>query len=78
MARKRFIRVGTSNPEEYEKITVEKAKCDYYLKVFNELRKLDDKLEEDLILHLLRIKSPLLVRMNIRVETVIIYQPKKK
>lgn len=78
MKPRRFVRVGVSNPEEYEKITIEKVKCDYYLKVFGELRRLDNKLEEDLILHLLRTKSPLLVRMNIRVETVTIYQPKKK
>jgi hypothetical protein len=78
MAKKRFVRVGTSNPEEYEKITIERVTCDYYLKVFGELRRLDNKLEEGLILHLLRTKSPLLVRMNIRIETVTIYQPKRK
>ena len=48
MKPRRFIRVGTSNPEEYEKITIEKVTCDYYLKVFGELRRLDDKLEEDI------------------------------
>ena len=78
MARKRFIRVGTSNPEEYEKITIERVTCDYYLKVFDEERLLDTELELELFMHLLRTKSPLLIRKNVRVEITVIYQPKKK
>jgi hypothetical protein len=76
MARKRFIRVGTSDPVEYTKIEIKKVTCDYYLQVFNEERKLDPKLEETLIMHLLRTRSPLLIRKNIREEITVIYHKK--
>lgn len=78
MKPRRFIRVGVSNPEEYEKITIERVTCDYYLKVFNEERLLDTELEHELFMHLLRTKSPLLIRKNVRVEITVIYQPKRK
>ena len=78
MKPRRFVRVGVSNPEEYEKITVERVTCDYYLKVFDEERLLDTKLEHELFMHLLRTKSPLLIRKNVRVEITVIYQPKRK
>lgn len=78
MKPRRFIRVGVSNPEEYEKITVERVTCDYYLKVFDEERLLDTKLEHELFMHLLRTKSSLLIRKNVRVEITVIYQPKRK
>lgn len=72
----KFIRVGVSDPEKYQKITIERVTCDYYLKVFGKERLLDTKLEHELFMHLLRTKSELLIRRNVRVEIITIYQPK--
>lgn len=76
MKPKRFIRVGSSDPVEYTRIEIKKVTCDYYLQVFNEERRLDPKLEETLIMHLLRTRSPLLKRKNIREEITVIYHKK--
>lgn len=76
MKQRRKIRVGVSNPENYNVVQVMRCKTTYKLKVFGEIRILDEKLEWDLIRELKKAKSPLLIE-EYEAYYINIYTPKK-
>lgn len=77
MKQRRRIRVGVSNPENYDVVQVMRCKTTYKLKVFGqEPIILDEKLEWDLIRELKKAKSPLLIE-EYEAYYINIYTPKK-
>lgn len=79
MKPRRFIRVGVSNPEEYERVVITtKVTCDYYLKIKGQEPELLDSVRQwDLIAHLLRNHPNLIERRNLREETTVVYVKKR-